>query len=59
MLLIRGQFSYTKTKARRIAPNAGNIMISDIPLDFHAVFSMERPKVIISFVRSKVGLHLT
>ena len=27
---------------------------SDISLDFHEVFAMERPKVIISFVRSKV-----
>ena len=32
---------------------------SDISLDFHVVFGMERPKVVISFVRSKVGFHLT
>ena len=32
---------------------------SHISLDFHEVFDMERPKVIISFVRSKVVFCLT
>ena len=58
MLLIRGQFSYRKAKTRKTAPNMGNIM-TDISLDFHVVFGMDRPNVIISFVRSKVGFHLT
>ena len=44
---------------RRIASNTGNINESDISLDFHVVFGMKRPNVIISFVRSKVGSHLT
>ena len=43
---------------RRIAPNT-EYNESDISLDFHVVFGMERPNVIISFVRSKVGFHLT
>ena len=32
---------------------------SDISLDFHVVFGMNRPNVIISFARIKVGFHLT
>ena len=32
---------------------------SDISLDFHVVFGMERPNVLISFISSKVGFHLT
>ena len=32
---------------------------SDNSLDFHVVFGMGRPNVIISFVSSKVGFHLT
>ena len=31
---------------------------SNISLDFHVVFVMDRPNVIISFVRIKVGFHL-
>ena len=56
MLLIRGQFSHSKAKTRRIAPNINE---SDNSLDFHVVIGMERPKVIISFAWSKVGFHLT
>ena len=32
---------------------------SDIYLDFHVVLGMERQRVIISFVKSKVGFYLT
>ena len=31
---------------------------SDISLDFHVVIGMDRPNVMISFVRIKVGFHL-
>ena len=31
----------------------------DISLDFHVVFSLGRAKMIMSFVESKVGFHLT
>ena len=42
MLLIRGQFSHSKAKTRRIAPNTGNVANeSDISLDFHAVFHLK------------------
>ena len=57
--VIRRQFSYSKAKTWSIAPNTGNIMNLIFPLDFHVVFGMERPKVIISFARSKVVFHLT
>ena len=47
-LLIRGQFSYSKAKTRRIAPNTGNkYNESDISLDFHVVFGMDRPNAIV------------
>ena len=59
MLLIRGEFSYSKAKTRRIAPNTGNIMNLIYFIDFHVVLGMERTKVIISFVRSKVCFYLT
>ena len=32
---------------------------SDISLDFQVVFGMDRPNVIIRFVKSKVDFHLT
>ena len=41
------QFSYSQVQK------------SDISLEFHVVFGMERTKMVISFVRSKVGFYLT
>ena len=41
------QFSYSQVQK------------SDISLEFRVVFGMERTKMVISFVRSKVGFYLT
>ena len=44
MFLIKGQFSYSKAKRRRIAPNTGNIMYNEsvISLDFYVVLGIDR-----------------
>ena len=55
----RGQFLYSMPKTRRIAHEYREYKESDISLNFHVVFGMERPKVKISWLVWLVGFHLT